>query len=196
MKKLLFILSATITTAISAQAVLVINIQEAGPDVQITLSGSIDLTGATPGGIFTIGPTFINPTDGDVLGLGGSGDGYVGAFAVLPPSFGTGGQSVASSSFGDVTYLGTFGLMVPFGYVSNTALNASSTYLGQSFGTLGITPGTYNFTFTSGDTGSIIASTSAIPEPSTYIAFGGFAMLGAFLWRRRRQLKGAKTSAE
>jgi hypothetical protein len=43
-----------------------------------------------------------------------------------------------------------FGLVVPSGYISNTALLDSSTYDNATFASLGITPGTYTWTWGTG----------------------------------------------
>ena len=69
-------------------------------------------------------------------------------------------------------------------------MSETSTYLGKTFASLGLTPGTYVYTWGAGghaDSFTIdITSTSAIPEPSTWaMMFLGFAGLGYAGLRRK-----------
>jgi hypothetical protein len=72
-----------------------------------------------------------------------------------PTSFGSGTPASASTGSGDVVGInlrhiffphGPF-LAVPRGYVSGNALSDSATYIGKTFATLGVTPGTYVWTW-------------------------------------------------
>jgi MYXO-CTERM domain-containing protein len=78
------------------------------------------------------------------------------------------------------------------GYASNTLLVDSSTYANQTFSSLGVTPGTYVWTWGTGaDQDSftlIIRGAVPVPEPSALSQLGvGFAGLAlAAVWRRRR----------
>ena len=72
---------------------------------------------------------------------------------------------------------GTGTIGVPLGYVSNDAISVSSVYQGHSLDSLGITPGTYSWTFGS-NTISLTASV-AVPEPTgslVLVSFAGFAV--------------------
>ena len=68
--------------------------------------------------------------------------------AIGPASFGTGGFIIPFGQSGDL--LGLIGnvspaeILVPHGYVSGTSLSGSSTYVGQTFASLGLTAGNSN----------------------------------------------------
>jgi hypothetical protein len=72
--------------------------------------------------------------------------------ATGPASFGAGGPTNASSNSGVIfgveaqNPLGP-GIDVPFNHVSGSALSGSSTFDGQTFASLGLTPGTYVYTW-------------------------------------------------
>jgi len=141
-----------------AQAGYTVTLQQVGPDVVATGSGAINLHGLTfyqsssqnpvikPfGGIGFYGFSQIStgPTSSSVdVYFGGSG----------PTSFGGAGSVSASSGSGDMVgifagdYLGV-SVSVPTGYVSGTALSDSATYSGTTLADLGVTPGTYVWTW-------------------------------------------------
>ena len=157
----LAILLAWLVSARPAQAGYAVTLQQVGPDVVATGSGAINLTGLTffqfdgvfspeilPGaGVQAGGGILTGPTSSSV-------DLY---FEPLgPTSFGSGGATPASSGSGDM--VGIFpihliferALIVPRGYVSGTSLSNSATYSGKTFATLGVTPGTYEWTWGNG----------------------------------------------
>jgi hypothetical protein len=66
-------------------------------------------------------------------------------------------------------------LVVPAGYISGTALSEDSTWNNQTFGDLGVTPGTYVWTWGSGSTAdsfTLIIGAAAVPEPSSLLLLG------------------------
>jgi len=169
-----------------AEAGYTVTLQQVGPDVVATGSGAIDLTGLGPPvcpacaglnpeidaedwswGIFT-GPT---SSSVDAYGLGHNFSG--------PASFGSGGETFASSGSGDA--VGTFSeiwfgepadqvLWVPTGYRSGTFLSSSATWSGKTFATLGVTPGTYVWTWGTGANQNFtlqIGTPIATPPPDT-----------------------------
>jgi len=138
-----------------AQAGYTVTLQQVGPDVVATGSGAIDLHGLTvsrsffqdpgikPFGHILVGPASIatGPTSSSVHP-------YFGAITG-PRIFGSSANfTLASSGSGDMVGISaelafqTF-LSVPTGYHSGSFLSDSATYSGQSFATLGVTPGTY-----------------------------------------------------
>jgi hypothetical protein len=151
----LAIVLACLLSVRPAQAGYTVTLQQVGPDVVATGSGAINLTGLT----FTqstsvnpaIGPSgfasiYTGPTSSTV-------DDYYGPSG--PTSFGSGPGRSASSGSGDmvgtsgVYYAGYFYrfLTVPAGYVSGTALSDSATYRGTTLAALGVTQGTYVWTW-------------------------------------------------
>jgi hypothetical protein len=166
----LAIVLAWLLSARPAQALgpfpYVVKLQQVGPDVVATGSGSIDLTGLTffrstsldpaihpfkyyLGNCLDCGSTFVNtgPTSSTVDSY--SNPGGWGA------NFGGGGTTVANSGSGNMVGIATnvwvnVGgfrsvnlLSVPKGYVSGTFLSDSATYNGKTFATLGVRPGSY-----------------------------------------------------
>jgi PEP-CTERM motif len=172
----------------SAQAGYVVTLEEVGSNVVATGSGPLDLTGLNFKGeaesdAFVIplvaaiitGPTI--PTNGDYY-----------APISGPASFGSGqaGISADSGSGDGVGVLIGFGLhelIVPHGYVSDSPLSDTSTYDNQTFASLRVTPGVYEWTWGAGAnqnfTLDIGTSAGAVPEPSTWaMLLIGFAGLG------------------
>lgn len=152
-----------------AQAGYLVTLQQVGPDVVATGTGTVDLTGLTPEFSTIQSGAFMNPTFG-VLTMGTtaftSADVYFGATG--PTSFGTGADTDANSGTGDHVSIGGFEalLLLPQGYVSGTALSDSSTYDGKTFSTLGVTAGTYVWSWGTGPNQSFTLQipTAAVPD--------------------------------
>jgi len=149
----------------SAQAGYTVRLQQVGPDVVATGSGAINLHGLTFYGSSSQNPAiqsisvfpssrghgasiYTGPTSSSV-------DSYYGASG--PTSFARGGKS-ASSGSGDMVGIsaGSFDgdyfcfLSVPAGYVSGNALSDTAIYGGTTLATMGVTPGTYVWTWGTG----------------------------------------------
>ena len=182
-KSLLF---ACVVLLIASQATsradVIVSIQEVGDDVVAIGCGSIDTTDLT----------FIGDTNNAANVWAGF---PLGSFAVVgdtttvpedvysgitgPSSFGSGGQFFATSGSGDV-----FGVVannvldLPSGYISGSPLLATSTWSGESFDSLGLTPGCYTWTWGTGehaDSFTLIIGAggqSPNPEPSTLLLLG------------------------
>jgi PEP-CTERM motif len=78
---------------------------------------------------------------------------------------------------------------VPTGYVSDSPLSDTATYAGETFSSLGVTPGVYESTWGTGTnqnfTLDVVAG--AVPEPSTWAMMGlGFGLLGLLGYRKTR----------
>ncbi len=179
-----------------SHSALIISIVESGPDVVTTLSGSInDLTGTTL--VNTQNDTFssfIRPDQSIVaFGLGGtvSFNIYAG-FSSVPPSYGTSGSLSASSLTGSSVFFvrnnPSSPMFLPADYVLGTPMAATATYSGQSFASLGITEGTYVWSWT-GDSVTMNVGAAPIPEPGTWVAMAVFAGGAAFArWRKRTKV--------
>ena len=180
----------------SAQAGYIVTLTQQGPNVVASGSGAIDLSGLTPDG-----------TDGTGAGLiPRAGDIFTGPATLItsslytgftgPTNFGGGGISVASSGSGDAVAMifDQADLAVPLGYISGSSLSDTSIYNSQSFASLGVIPGTYQWVWGSGGpfrsfTLQIGVAAAAVPEPSgmLLLVLSLGMLLAARPWRGRTQ---------
>jgi hypothetical protein len=175
-----------------AEASVVIDVSEVGGNVVVKGGGTVDLTGLSFHAEGSVESGMIPSFGGINAGSFGSTDFYQGATG--PASFGPGGLSFASSSSGDAFGVDALGftvptIIVPAGYASGTALSGSETYDGQTFASLGLTPGTYAYDWGSGPTAdSLTVKIGSIPEPATWaMMLLGFAPLGFAGFRATRK---------
>jgi len=185
----------------SAQAGYTVTLQQVGPNVVATGSGAINLTGLTvlyPGSLDPhVSPYNVLLPLGGTIGIStGPTSSSVNNYSVRfgPTSFGTGGLTAASSGSGDMvgiarTFWGNV-LSVPTGYVSGTALSSMAIYTGKTFATLGVTPGTYKWTWGNGANQNFTLKILSAILPATHItnistrAFvqtGNNVMIGGFI---------------
>jgi hypothetical protein len=197
------LLAATASANASSYYVTLLQV---GPNVVATGSGAIDLTGL---GFDSTQTTFgingaLQPSLGEAvvftgfLGVGNKYDTYIGAISG-PIAFGSGGQTAANSGSGTLVGLvnGPFnsdGIVVPHGYLSGTAVSDSSTYLNRTFASLGVTPGTYEWTWGNQSFTLQVGDVVATPLPAALPLFAtGLGVMGLLGWRRKR--KGAAEAA-
>ena len=180
-------------SAPSAQAGYVVDLTQVGSNVVATGSGPIDLTGLSffesrqeAAGLLP-STNFVNTGPGSVVVI----HAYTGITG--PSNFGSGGFTAASSGSGDLVGIDNDGkvLFVPLDYVSDSPLSDTSTYDGQTFSSLGVTPGTYKWTWGSGANQNFTLVIGAVvPEPSTWammlIGFAGLGLMGYRTAGRRR----------
>ena len=166
-------------------------LSQVGSNVVLTGSGSIDLTDLTAAGLSGQVPA-VFPGLGIVSGGGPavfSDELFSGISG--PTSFGPGGvETGANSATGDPVFINGFNanLGVPTGYVSGSALSDTATFDSATLASLGVTPGTYTWTYGTGaDAGSItLVVATAMPEPSglTLLGIGLLSLIGVSQWRR------------
>jgi VPDSG-CTERM motif len=191
---LVFLVTASPFFLQPAQAYTV-TLQQVGSNVVATGSGAINLTGLSfPIPSLTLAE--VNAGDGVIItGPHGFGpvDQYTGFMG--PPSFGSGGPFAPNTGSGD--FVGISGgtmftfLLVPQGYASGAGLSDSMTFNNATFASLGVTPGTYVWTWGTGlenqnftlQIGSV--GVPGVPDGGSTVSLLGFALLGLTALRRK-----------
>jgi hypothetical protein len=197
MKRLAFTTLAAMLLACpsASRAEAIINIYNDGLGNVVALgSGTLDTNGLTFLASNLRGASGINASSA-VVAVGQSNDATSLYFGISgPASFGSG---TASSSSGTGDFFGVSGtgyLTTPDGYISGSSLLGSMTIDGASITSLGLTDGTYVYTWSSD---SLVVNISelapnAVPEPGSMALVLSAAMigLGARTWSRRRVARG------
>lgn len=178
-----------------AQAGYIVTLDQVGSNVVAAGNGPLDLTGLSffqdsfaTGGL-------IEPFSGLIrTGPLGNFSIFHGTFSgpTPPNTFGNGGGTFADSGTGDIVGLSYNGvLVVPQGYVSNNPLSDSSTYLNATFSSLGVTPGTYEWTWGTGVNQNFTLEIGVAAVPDTGSTFGLLvvALSGVFGVSRFRQFR-------
>src|SRR3954447_1387336 len=179
----------------SAQAAYIVTFSQVGPDVVASGSGAIDLDGLTPinpGFSFALvfpatalvvtGAAVVTELPGVITTYGNTISG--------PSSFGPGGFTFATLGTGDMVGVQGSGsplIIVPTGYVSGAPLSTTSTYAGQTIAGLGLTLGSYVYSFGSGaDADTFTVNIGAVPEPASLTLLGAAVVGFSAVYRRRR----------
>ena len=168
-----------------------ITLEQIGSNVVANGSGAINLTGLTFAGGAAIGGGGIQASAGQIItGSPGSARAYTGLNG--PTSFGSGGLFDASTSSGDLfgRFPTQFGgpLFVPEGYTSGDPLTNSMTFNNATFASLGVTPGTYVWTWGTGlpnQNFTLIIGRAGVPDGGSTVSLLGFALLGLGALRRK-----------
>ena len=167
-------LTPTPTTSSSASAPMVVTINNSGSNVVMTATGTVNLSGLTlvsssfgplgQGGLGISSATFITGPNS------GYGSTYSG-FTSVPSNFGSGSGGANSSGSGDVfgvifdmapPYL----LVVPSGYTSGANISSTQTFNNTSLSTLGLTDGTYTYTWSGGSLDVVVGGPAPTPTPT------------------------------
>ncbi len=167
---------------------LVITVSETGGNVEFNATGSLNLTDLSLVGGGTILRPFVEPIKGEfTLDTAGadSNDTYNGVFST-PGAFGTGGLSLGTSGTGGPLGFVSGRLFVPDGFTGGS-ISATSIFSGQSFSTLGISPGTYTWSWGSGMNADSMMM-NVVPEPSAFLflAVVGLLYCSFFSYRLRK----------
>jgi hypothetical protein len=189
-----------VTLAAPARGEYIIHITQAGPNVVAAGSGTLNLaavqelggSGQEPVLNPSIAAIFVGPTviEQEYINISG------------PSTFGSGGFTFADSSAGQSAGIagnegfGYPGFEVPLGYVSGSSLAGSATFDNTTLKGLGLTLGTYTWTWGSGPTADsfevVIGAPAVAPEPSSLILVGtAIGVVGFPSWLRRRQAAAA-----
>jgi hypothetical protein len=184
-------ITVLVLAAGTANGSMVINITQAGANVDVAATGSLDLTGATfdhqqnySTGIIPGGSNWYI-----ALGTTPGMDWYQLTGVTLP--FGTSTNYFSSSlTSGDAFSIwgfsgGTPLVGLPTGYQSGSPISADMTLQNETIPDLTLIPGTYTFTIPN-DT--ITLNIEAVPEPSTWaMMLNGLAAFGFASYRRSRK---------
>ena len=172
-------------TGTKAQAAFVFNIQQVGQNIVVTGNGSINtdalsevtrysrVANFNPSvAIIDVGPVALTPAV-QFYGLNG------------PASFGIGGVAYPNLGSGDLVGVDIGEeVSVPPGYTSGAPLADSATFDSETFTSLGLTPGTYLYTWGRGATAdSLTINIGTVPEPASLALLGVPAAVA--LLRRR-----------
>jgi PEP-CTERM motif len=174
------------------QAGYVVDLTQQGSNVIASGSGAFDLTGLTYQGTNGGPKGLLNPSGGLIAVGSGEEDFYLVPTISGPGTFGSGGFTPPSSTTGDPVDMSDPFLGVPQGYVSDSNLAGTSTFLNQTFSSLGVTPGNYTWFWGTGANQDFMlhipAPGTVIPEPSTWaMMLLGFAGLGFAGYRASRK---------
>ena len=194
--------TASLFSVQPAQAYTV-TLEQMGADVVANGSGAINLTGLAffGGGSFFI--TTLIPSLGRIsTGPPPSGLGSVDLYRVFsgPANFGSGGQHNATESLSSGNFVGIQAsvneLFVPHGYMSNSALSSSATWTGATFASLGVTPGTYVWSWGTGlpnQNFTLIIGGAGVPDGGSTVSLLSFGLLGLAALRRKLSSQGGKS---
>jgi hypothetical protein len=184
-------LAAMLITS-GAQGAVIVTAVEASGDVVFSMpaGGSIDLTGLTfltdTDNVAEVWPSLPLFIVGNPSGTGD--DDVYSSVTTIPGVFGSGSLSGASFATGSSFGLDQSGnILLPDGYISGALLGASTaTFSGKSFANMGITSGTYVWSWAADSVTLNIVPTSAIvPIPAAFWLFG--SALGLLGWIRRKK---------
>lgn len=187
---LMFLVTGSLFSVQPAQA-FTITLEQIGANVVANGSGAFNLTGlsllgSTPASTVAINPAvgylLTGPPSGGAIDVWGTGTG--------PTAFGIGGVAFPSSGSGDlVGVLGNIGrIVVPQGYVSGAALSDTMTFNNETLASLGLTPGTYVWSWGTGlpnQNFTLIIEGAGVPDTGTTVSLLGFALLGLAAMRRK-----------
>ena len=187
-------LGLLIGAASPTQAALIVTMEEVGAHVLVSGSGTANLTDLN---LVLNASALAVVGSGVFLGADPSQAFAVDVYEELSgPHLLPGVSTIASSGTGDrFGVLSPFRLVVPDGYVSGAPLSATSVYAGATLASLGITPGTYVWTWGTGanaDSFTLQVGPASVPEPISLTLLG--VGLAGVAMRRQRTGKVTSTS--
>ena len=176
-----------------ANASVLIDIAQSGGNVDVTATGSLDLTGATFDHPQAYSTGIIPGGSNWYIALGATPgmDWYQLTSVSLP--YGTSGNYFTSGitsgdAFSIWGYTGSTPLVgLPTGYTSGSPISADMTLSGETIAGMTLIPGTYTFTIPN-DTIILDIGGSSVPEPGTLVMFGSGIIGLAGILRRKINL--------
>jgi hypothetical protein len=173
-----------------AKASFIMTLAQSGSNVVGTGSGTIDLFALTSANFVGTEPAVSGPQGFAALGP----EATTAAFTAVsgPSSFGSSGFFAASTGSGDTVGISVSGvisdvLFLPDNYVSGASLSDSATWDNATIASLGLTPGTYTWTWGSGASADsfTVQIDASTPEPGS-VALLGAGFVGLAVLRRRK----------
>ena len=141
-----------------------VTISQVGNDVVWSGSGSFNLAALTSDGPGSVGAGYASNQAIWAIGPGAPVDTYIGTIT-YPLTFGTNAVPVTSASGS------TFGILpggsgrllyVPSGYITNTNISGTATYINTTIAGAGLIPGTYTWSWgTGGNTSTLVMTISS-----------------------------------
>jgi len=191
---ILFGIAFTSLVCVGPAQAYTVTLEQMGANVVATGSGAFDLTGLAFNTSFTATGLSIVPNNPTIFT--GAVPATVSAYGDPngfpfpgPASFGSGTGADASSGSGDFVGLGVVGgfVNVPLGYVSGNALSSSATWDNATFASLGVTPGTYVWSWGDGadQRFTLIIVGAGVPDGGTTVSLLGCALFGLAALRRK-----------
>ena len=182
--------TASLFSVRPAQAYTV-TLEQVGSNVVATGSGAFNLTGLTLQGSFQGSGHGIEASSSLIFmgdGLQTATDRYTGFTG--PTSFGPGGFFSATTGSGDFVALRSIFnfLFVPTGYDSGDALSDSLTFNNATFASLGVTPGTYVWSWGTGlpnQNFTLVIGGVGVPDGGSTVSLLGCGLLGLAALRRK-----------
>ena len=168
-----------------------VTLQQVGSNVVANGSGAFNLSGLTGAGNIDGGSSGVRASIGfiGIHPVGGLLPSYMGFTG--PTSFGSSGHLfLADASNGNsVAISGLKGiLVVPVGYLSGNPLLNTMTFNNATFASLGVTPGTYVWTWGTGlenQNFTLVIGGAGVPDGGSTVSLLGCALLGLAALRRR-----------
>jgi len=189
---LMFLVTGSLFSARPAQAYTV-TLEQMGANVVATGSGAINLTGLTliASDVFSFVQVFASAgliETGPASALLDAYTGFAG-----PTSFGSGGLFFASAGSGDFVGIDATAnpdpfITVPQNYVSGAALSSSATFDNATIHSLGLTPGTYTWTWGTGlpnQNFTLVIGAAGVPDGGWTVSLLGCGLLGLAASRRK-----------
>ena len=173
-----------------------VTLQQVGANVVANGSGGFNLTGLTFLGTFSFTDTGAIGAALAIITTKGPGDVNFDAYSSSnftgPMNFGSGGLTFCNSGSGDLVGVsdtggGQPGIRVPEGYVSGNTLSDSMTFNNATFASLGVTPGTYVWSWGDGANQrfTLIIGRAGVPDGGSTVSLLGCALLGVAAVRRK-----------
>ena len=202
-----FIAAIVLCTPLASSAAVVVTAVETGGNVVFSGGGMINLNGLNQIFNDNFDNGYLDSFQGIYQGAGAgaltSAVIYGDASFSGPTSFGTKNAvfkaDILSGAFGGIRG-GTNlpGVILPAAYASGSSFFGTSTFSNQTFASLGLTPGTYDWVWGSGATSDsyrlIISNSSDVPGPMPL--FGAGAAFGWSRKLRRRIGSGSASSSK